>query len=301
MNPPAFTGPAGHCPQCGEQIDAGWRFCPACEAPLAAPACPACGRAVKSHWKRCPDCGAALSAAAMPPSGTQPDRWIEPVTGMDLILVPGGSYEMGDASGEGSDDERPRHLVHLAPFYLGKTPVTQEQWLKVMPSNPSQFQRRGDLPVERVDRQDVQQFITRLAERSGHRFRLPSEAEWEYAARSGGRDELYAGGLPVADVAWYEENSGGSTQPVGRKRPNGLGLHDMCGNVWEWCQDHYSATAYADHEPHNPLWQGPGRDRVIRGGSWHLDAWSARCTRRFGYPADFSGPGLGFRLVRELA
>jgi formylglycine-generating enzyme required for sulfatase activity len=154
--------------------------------------------------------------------------------------------------------------------------------------------------VEQVCWQDATEFIQRLNGRTpgANLFRLPTEAEWEYAARSGGRKELYAGGDDIDSLAWYSENSEGSTRPVGRKAPNGLGLFDMSGNVWEWCQDIYAHAAEKGLE--RPF---PGKascERVIRGGSWNLDAWSARCSRRFGFPEDYFGAGLGFRLAKSI-
>jgi formylglycine-generating enzyme required for sulfatase activity len=154
--------------------------------------------------------------------------------------------------------------------------------------------------VEQVCWDDVQAFLALLNRGGQGRFRLPSEAEWEFAARSGGKAERFSGADSPDAVAWFEANSGGSTQPVGRKRPNGLGFYDMSGNVWEWCLDLFAPDAYRRHPLHDPLWQEAGPDRVIRGGSWNLDAWSVRCARRFGYPPDFVGPALGFRVLMEL-
>jgi formylglycine-generating enzyme required for sulfatase activity len=169
-----------------------------------------------------------------------------------------------------------------------------------MGSNPSQFQRGDRHPVEQVAWVDVVDFIGRLNERNrdAHVFRLPTEAEWEYAARSGGRRERFAGSHEADAVAWTQENSEESTHPVGRKAPNGLGLHDMSGNVWEWCRDAYDPNAYGRHERDNPVVAGEGPEQVIRGGSWNLDAWSARCSRRFGFSREYCGAGLGLRLVR---
>ena len=206
---------------------------------------------------------------------------------------------MGDVSGEGSETEIPVHEVNLKSFFIGKYPVTQTQWQRVMENNPSRFQ--GDFrPVEQVSWFDVRIFIKRLSEmnKGKYEYRLPSEAEWEYAARSSGKDEKFAGGDRVNTVAWFEENSDGSTHPVGKKEPNGLGLYDMSGNVWEWCLDVYREDAYKNHIRENPVCTEGGSDRVIRGGSWNLDAWSVRCARRFSCTPDFFGPGLGFRLVR---
>jgi formylglycine-generating enzyme required for sulfatase activity len=222
---------------------------------------------------------------------------------MKFVLIPAGTFRMGDVFGEGLENETPPHEVRLSCFHLGKTPVTQGQWQQVMHTNPSFFVKSAQHPVEQVTWGDVEAFIRGLTQMNAgkYRFRLPSEAEWEYAARSGGQDQKYAGGNDAEAVAWYEFNSNASTQPVGQKAPNGLGIYDMSGNVWEWCRDVYHPQAYLNHALENPVWTGAGTERVIRGGSWNLDAWSARCARRFGYPVDYYGPGLGFRLVLELS
>ena len=206
---------------------------------------------------------------------------------------------MGDTAGLGVKNEQPVHQVTLADFYISRFPITQAQWLRLMNDNPSEF-RHAEHPVEQVAWSDACDFARKLSltEQSKARFMLPAEAQWEYAARSGGLDELYAGGDDIDAFAWYADNSRGSTQPVGKKEPNGLGLYDMSGNVWEWCRDTYQANAYGRHDLRNPVMASGGADRVIRGGSWNLDAWSARCARRFNFRADFHGPGLGFRLVK---
>jgi len=155
--------------------------------------------------------------------------------------------------------------------------------------------------VEQVSWLDAVGFIQRLngLAPGSAPFRLPTETEWEYAARSGGRKELYAGGDDIDARAWYSENSGGSTQPIGLKAPNGLGLFDMSGNVWEWCQDVYVPGAVVGRSADRSAQRKGSGDRVIRGGSWNLDAWSARCSRRFGFPEDYFGAGLGFRPARS--
>ncbi len=205
---------------------------------------------------------------------------------------------MGGLTGDGLENELPVHAVTLDGFYIGRYPVTQAQWLRLVPENPSRLEGH-DLPVEQVTRDDACSFARQLtdAHNGRYRFDLPTEAQWEFAARSGGRPELYAGGDDINKVAWYEANSHGRTHPVGAKTPNGLGLYDMSGNVWEWCRDTFAADAYARHETENPVLDMTGADRVIRGGSWNLDAWSARCSRRFSFRADLFGPGLGFRLI----
>jgi formylglycine-generating enzyme required for sulfatase activity len=205
---------------------------------------------------------------------------------------------MGDLFDHGMENELPVHQVRLDAFHMGRYPVTQDQWLRLRSDNPSRFQG-GDLPVEQVTWHQALDFARLLtqAHDGRYRFDLPTEAQWEFAARSGGRSELYAGGNDIDKVAWYENNSNGRTHPVGVNMPNGLGLYDMSGNVWEWCRDTFAADAYAHHEAHNPLVDVLGADRVIRGGSWNLDAWSARCARRFNFRSDMYGAGLGFRLV----
>lgn len=205
---------------------------------------------------------------------------------------------MGDTLDQGIDNEQPVHQVILDDFYISRFPVTQAQWSALMEENPSEF-KHADHPVEKVTWSDACDFARKLSEaaQKNARFLLPTEAQWEYAARSGGLDDLYAGGDDIDAVAWYEANSQGTTRPVGRKKPNALGLYDMSGNVWEWCRDTFQPDAYGRQDIHNPVVASPGPDRVIRGGSWNLDAWSARCARRFNFRADFFGPGLGFRLV----
>lgn len=300
------------CPGCGEPVQPNWKLCPMCETRLQPLRCPQCGAPVENVWKRCPECEAPLvcrQCGKRLPSGadTCPEcrpgsdldqRWIDAQCGMEMIYIPGGEFEMGDTFDEGLDNETPLHRVRLDAFYMSLTPVTQSQWSILMPDNPSGFQG-SDHPVEQVTYTDALRFADTLsrAHRGAIRFTLPTEAQWEFAARSGGKSERYAGGGDIDAVAWYEENSRGSTHPVGRKAPNGLGLHDMSGNVWEWCLDSFAPDAYVRHAALNPLVDLPDADRVIRGGSWNLDSWSVRCARRFNFRADAFGPGLGFRLV----
>jgi formylglycine-generating enzyme required for sulfatase activity len=302
------------CPKCGEPIEKGWKICPACEFSLKSTSCPVCMKGVKEHWKRCPFCetklicsfcGNRITADNMAcPSCNASDvidddrLIIEPVTQMEFVLVPGGQFMMGDTFGEGIENEQPVHEVYVESFYLGRYQVTQAQWNKLMPENPSQF--IGDQrPVEQVGLEDVLNFSKRLTDANQERFSflLPTEAQWEYGARSGGRNEKYAGGDHFEKLAWSEENSGGTTNPVGKKSPNGLGLFDMSGNVWEWCRDYFMEKAYQYHEDINPLFNKQGPDRVIRGGGWNTDAWSVRCARRTGFPSQYFGSALGFRLV----
>ncbi|MBW1721959.1 MAG: SUMF1/EgtB/PvdO family nonheme iron enzyme [Deltaproteobacteria bacterium] len=304
------------CPRCGEEVKESWKFCPACETPLTPPSCPHCGIPVKAHWRRCPECGnplicktcgTRLSAgqAECPACGRREaadeplsQTFREPITGMVFLPVPAGSFLMGDTFGDGFENELPVHEVTLDSYYIARYPVTQSQWTTLMGDNPSKF--KGELhPVEQVTWHEARAFVRKLTE--AHKgewvFDLPTEAQWEYAARSGGRQEFYAGGDDVESLAWYDENSGGTTRPVGLKAPNGLGIHDMSGNVWEWCLDGYEADAYKRHASRNPVHLKEDLDRILRGGSWNIDAWSVRCARRFSLRADLSGAGVGFRPV----
>jgi formylglycine-generating enzyme required for sulfatase activity len=225
----------------------------------------------------------------------------DPYTGMEFVFVKGGCFEMGDTFGDGLEDERPVHEVCMDDFYLGKYEVTQRQWRTVMGSNPSFFKGFGDdCPVEGISWNDTQEFISRLNKRTGKRFRLPTEAEWEYAARSGGKREKYAGTSEegeLVDYAWYAHAGGGGTFPVGHKRPNGLRLYDMSGNVWEWCADWYAESYYRNSPKNNPKGPNSGRSRVLRGGSWSFDSRNVRASSRFrNIPSD-GNYFMGFRLA----
>ena len=162
----------------------------------------------------------------------------------EMVRVEGGTFRMGATSEQGGDaerDEKPVHSVKLNTFYIGKTEVTQALWQAVMGSNPSHF-KGADLPVENVTWYDCQNFIQKLKSLTGQKFRLPTEAEWEFACRGGNKSRgyKYSGSNNLGSVAWYNGNSGGKTRPVGTKAPNELGIYDMSGNVWEWCNDWYA-------------------------------------------------------------
>jgi len=225
---------------------------------------------------------------------------VEPFTNMEFIYVSGGSFQMGDVFGDGYSNEKPVHHVSVNDFYIGKYPVTQGQWEIVMKNNPSKFKKGKDYPVENVSWNDAQEFIKKLKNNNNGKFdfRLPSEIEWEYAARSGGKKEKYAGSANIEDVAWYSENSGKSTHPVGQKMPNGLDLYDMSGNVWEWCNDFYYEDIYKKRASNisisNDIDTGL---RVLRGGSWNNDAGDCRVFFRGGYEPGNRSSSCGFRLV----
>ena len=216
----------------------------------------------------------------------------------NMIKVDGGSFTMG-ATSEMTDpwgDEKPTHQVTLSSYYIGETEVTQALWKAVMGNNPSHF--KGDnLPVENVSWIDCQTFIGKLNGLTGKSFRLPTEAEWEFAARGGNRSNhtRYSGGSMIGDVAWYLGNSGSKTHSVKTKKPNELGLYDMSGNVHEWCQDRYGN--YSSNAQTNPTGPDSGSYRMFRGGSWNDDARSCRSSYRSFYTPDFSCSRLGLRLV----
>lgn len=216
-----------------------------------------------------------------------------------MVYVAGGTFTMGATSEQGGDadnEENPAHYVTLSNYYIGETEVTQALWKAVMGSNPS-FRKGVALPVEQVSWDDCQEFVRRLNVRTGRHFRLPTEAEWEYAARGGSKSRgfKYSGSNNLDEVAWHKDNSGKKTHPVARKRPNELGLYDMSGNVWEWCSDWYGS--YSNSAQTNPTGPNTGSDRVRRGGSWSYNAWFCRVSDRyFNYPS-FRYYCLGFRLV----
>ncbi len=231
----------------------------------------------------------------------EPERPQSNLPEIEMVWVSGGTFTMGATSEQGSDAfdwEKPAHSVTLSGYYIGKYEVTQKLWKAVMGSNPSNF--KGDnLPVENVSWNDVQEFIRKLNQMTGKKYRLPTEAEWEYAARGGGnsRGYKYSGSDNVGSVAWYYDNSGSTMHPVGSKTPNDLGIYDMSGNVWEWCQDWYSSNYYSSSPQRNPQGPASGSRRVERGGGWDFVAGCCRVSFRDGITPDKRGNALGFRLA----
>ncbi len=219
---------------------------------------------------------------------------------LEMVLVDAGCFEMGcgEWDDECRNDEKPVHEVCLSAYSIGKYEVTEAQWKRVMGYNPS-YSRKcgGNCPVAEVSWEQVQDFIARLNTLTDLPYRLPTEAEWEYAARSGGKKEIYSGGNEIEAVAWYDSNSNSTLHPVGQKAANGLGLYDMSGNVWEWGQDWYGRDYYGNSPAQDPMGPDTGSNRVIRGGSWIDHAGGGRAADR-----DWGGPGLrsvglGFRLA----
>ena len=218
---------------------------------------------------------------------------------IDMVRVEAGTFTMGATPEMENpwDGEKPTHQVTLTnDYYIGKYEVTQALWQAVMGNNPSYF--KGDnLPVEKVSWNDCQEFISKLNTITGKTFRLPTEAEWEYAARGGkkSRGYQYSGSSNLSDVAWYKDNSGNKTHAVGSKQANELGIYDMSGNVWEWCQDWYGK--YSSSSQTNPTGANSGSNRVRRGGGWGGNAWICRSSYRYSYAPGFSNDSLGLRLV----
>ena len=228
-----------------------------------------------------------------------------------MVKVAGGTFTMGATEEQGNDaknDEKPAHEVTLSSYMIGETEVTQELWEAVMGKSLSQIASENgketygvgaNYPMYYISWNDCQEFITKLNNLTGKNFRLPTEAEWEYAARGGNKSQgyKYSGSNTIDDVTWYYDNSSSIIHPVATKMPNELGLYDMSGSVWEWCSDWYSSSYYSSSSQNNPTGPASGSYRVFRGGSWNYDARYCRVsyrndsspTKRFNY--------LGLRLA----
>ena len=234
-----------------------------------------------------------------------PPKKITNSLGMEFVYVKPGSFMMGSPANEsGRYDDEMQHRVTLSKgFYMQTTEVTQGQWRAIMGSSPSKFSNCGeDCPVEQVSWDDVQTFISKLnRKKGGNRYRLPTEAEWEYAARAGSTARFCYGDDEgrLSEYAWYSGNSGGKTHPVAQKQPNAWGLYDMHGNVYEWCQDWYDKN-YPSGNVTDPTGPSSGSLRVLCGGSWSSLAEFCRSAIRYGKFSATRNLYLGFRLVREL-
>ena len=249
------------------------------------------------------------SSASTGMSQAQRDRVLRELED-NMVWVEGDTFTMGATSEQGSDaysDEKPTHQVTLSGFYICKYEVTQELWLAVMGTTiRQQRDKAGDsslygeganYPMYYISWEDCQTFISKLNSLTGKRYRLPTEAEWEYAARGGNRSNGYkfAGSNDLASVAWYEDNSASTTHPVGTKRANELGLYDMSGNVWEWCADWYGS--YGSGSQPNPTGPSSGSDRVRRGGDWDGYAGYCRVSLRSSFTPSDRDCNLGLRLA----
>lgn len=274
----------------------------------------------------------SVAQPTLPEVAKPGDIWKDPITGIEFVWVPGGTFQMGSPDNEKgrSAAEGPVHQVQLDGFWLGKFEVTRGQFKKFVEvtgykteaerdggangyySEDTWVEKRGwnwrnpgfdqddTHPVVSVSWNDAKAMADWLSQQGNGSFGFPSEAQWEYAARSGGKEELYAGGGDVDAVAWYNKNSDKSTHPVGKKSPNGLGLYDMSGNAMEWCADIYSYKAYKRHQSRNPIYMtgGGSQDRVYRGGSWGNLPENMRCTKRYSSDPSSRYNNVGFRLSK---
>ena len=260
--------------------------------------------------------GAALCLdAAAADQARAPAPWKDPETGMEFVQVPKGCFLMGNAKAVAFreefpglplsnqdipfDDELPQHEVCVDAFWMARFEVRADQWQRIMGGSA----KRADAPAAKVTWQQANAFAARLTERSGgkHRFRLPTEAEWEYACRAGAKDEIVPKQGELADVAWYGIEPTGlqnETQAVGKLGANAFGLHDMLGNVWEWVQDSYEADGYATHGLFGPVVDTTSPNRVIRGASYRSQPLHVRCAKRAYYAPGESLNTIGLRLVR---
>ena len=301
------------CPHCGKEHSDSAKFCENTGKELLK-ACP---------WEDCADYGKAIlpmRAKFYPICGRPLQRTVEQVMSENhlntsepseqtfmvkgvefkMIKVEGGTFRMGATSEQGryvAYDEKPVHYVTLSDYHIGETEVTQELWQAVMGSNPSYFKGDNQRPVENVSWDDCQEFIKKLNRLTGKKFRLPTEAEWEYAARGGkySRGYKYSGSNNADEVAWYHDNSGYETNPVKTKKANKLGLYDMIGNVCEWCNDWYGY--YQSNSQTNPTGPSEGEIRVLRGGSWDYRDRFVRVSGRGGSTPDGRYNDHGLRLA----
>ena len=213
----------------------------------------------------------------------------------NMVHVEGGMFMMGAnaSDDDAKDNEKPAHQVVLSDYWIGETQVTQELWEAVMGDNPSLFTVDPNCPVENVSWVDCKAFISKLNKLTGKNFRLPTEAEWEFAARGGNNSKgyIYAGSNYIRDVAWYKDNSGKKTNPVGDLVPNELGLYDMSGNVWEWCQDKFEDYSITQAQPKT------GVEYVVRGGAWFSPVINCRVSFRYGFKPSYTDTDLGLRLA----
>jgi formylglycine-generating enzyme required for sulfatase activity len=219
-------------------------------------------------------------------------------TTFEMIKVEGGPFMMG--SEQGSSWERPVHEVSVKDFWIGKFPVTQDLWESVMGENPFYF-KGYSFPVEQVSWNDTQQFLEKLNQLTACNYRLPSEAEWEYAARGGNQSKgfNFAGGNKLKEVAWYYANSHSEAKPVGLKQPNELGFYDMSGNVQEWCADHWHEN-YENAPKEGRVWIAGANENLclVRGGSWISNDDDCTVSNRGWYYSDVRRNYIGFRIAR---
>ncbi len=226
---------------------------------------------------------------------------------MKMVYVEGGTFNMGGSDDESNSDEKPVHKVTLRSFYMGQYEVTVAQYRSYcretgvsMPAAPSWGWRDND-PIVNVNWNEAKDFADWLSEKTDRTYRLPTEAQWEYAARGGRRSQgkTYAGSNSLELVGWFEGNSGNQTHPVGQKKPNELGIYDLSGNAWEWCRDWYDPDYYSKSPATNPVNQTALTDRVLRGGSWYFASRPCRSANRSDNTPKARSGLIGFRLVSQ--
>ena len=309
------------CEKCGFENPDNSKFC--CQCGTKMPVnneCPKCHTTFPSYGRFCPNCGTQLRVESKDKSNTleivQYPEGLEFIVGscrFKMIRVDGGTFTVGATNEQGGDaysDELPTHQVTLSDYYIGQTEVTQALWEAVMGESVTQIANREgwstvgvgvDYPMYCISYDDCTTFVNKLntlfsSQLGGKRFALPTEAQWEFAARGGNKSKgyKYAGSNYLDEVAWYRDNSGSNTHPVAQKRPNELGLYDMSGNVLEWCEDWKGS--YSSNAQTNP--KGPTYDsyRVIRGGSWGNLARNCRVSIRGSFTPDYRNYYVGLRL-----
>jgi formylglycine-generating enzyme required for sulfatase activity len=249
--------------------------------------------------------------------------YVDPATGMELVFIKGGCYDMGDSVGDGDPNERPAHEVCISDFYIGKYEVTNAQYKKFRPKHSSGNYEDSNLdedklPAVNISWEDAVDFARWLSDKTGQKYRLPTEAEWEYAARAGTKTSWFWGNNPdeacqyanVADMtakkrwprwtAFFCNDGYAVASPVGSFKPNRLGLYDMLGNAWEWCADVYDSRAYSKLPKNNPVYQGAGEYRIVRGGGWSNGPMGIRISHRIGLTPTFGHHALSFRLLKDV-
>jgi len=218
---------------------------------------------------------------------------------IEMIKIEGGVFEMGSIDSAGSEDEWPRHKVKISDYYISKYEITQKQYQDIMGVNPSNFVDCPTCPVENVSKLEAETFAVKLSMKHKKNYRLPTEAEWEYAARGGNKSKnfTYSGSNNLDTVGWYLTNSKKKTHPVGQKLPNELGLYDMTGNVWEWCFDLYFDKYYKQSPKEDPMGPTDGTDYVVKGGAYDSRVSFMRLSQRREFNEEYRNKSLGFRVV----
>ncbi len=240
-----------------------------------------------------------VASKPVPVAKVEPPKPRYTTPNIEMVRVEGGTFQMGSDDKEAYSNEKPVHTVTVGSFSIGKYEITQAQWRSVMGTSPSEFKNCDNCPVEQVSWDDIQQFLSKLNSLSSKRYRLPTEAEWEFAARGGNSSNgfKYSGSNDLNAAAWYHDNSGSKTHSVGGKSANELGIYDMSGNVWEWCSDWYDSKYYSSSPSSNPTGAVTGTSRVLRGGGWLYFAVSCRVAHRSGLTPSGRVNDVGFRLV----